>query len=118
MKAWSRCVAVVVEHATDWASSLAVRPPRSREINPVVMTADWFTSQAEKKEHFISRVVEEPKIFVMGDANDFTILAEHETDVVQVRRMLLAAQRSIDDVKNETINASHFECSGCSFRFI
>ena len=44
-------------------------------------------------------------------------LAEHETDAVQVRRMLLAAQRSIDDAKEETINASHFECSGRSFGF-
>jgi predicted nucleotidyltransferase len=48
-----------------------------REINPVVMTAGKFGSQAEKKERFISRVVEEPKIFVVGDANDFTKLAEH-----------------------------------------
>jgi len=48
-----------------------------REINPVVMTADRFASQAEKKERFISRVVEEPKIFVIGEANDFTKLAEH-----------------------------------------
>ena len=48
-----------------------------REINPVVMTADKFGSQAEKKERFISRVVEEPKIFVLGDANDFTKLAEY-----------------------------------------
>lgn len=48
-----------------------------REINPVVMTADRFGSQAEKKERFISRVVEEPKIFVLGDANDFTKLAEY-----------------------------------------
>lgn len=48
-----------------------------REINPVVMTADRFASQSEKKERFISRVVEEPKIFVIGEANDFTKLAEH-----------------------------------------
>jgi len=48
-----------------------------REINPVVMTADRFGSQTEKKERFISRVVEEPKIFVLGDANDFTKLAEY-----------------------------------------
>ncbi len=48
-----------------------------REINPVVMTADKFGSQTEKKERFISRVVEEPKIFVLGDANDFTKLAEY-----------------------------------------
>ena len=31
-------------------------------------------------------------------------LAEHETDAVQVKRMLHAAQRSIDDAKNETIS--------------
>jgi len=48
-----------------------------REINPVVMTAGKFGSQAEKKERFISRVVEEPKIFVIGDANDFMELAEN-----------------------------------------
>ena len=48
-----------------------------REINPVVMTAGKFGTQAEKKERFISRVVEEPKIFVLGGANDFTELAEH-----------------------------------------
>ncbi len=48
-----------------------------REINPVVMTADKFGAQAEKKERFISRVVEEPKIFVIGHENDFTQLAEH-----------------------------------------
>ncbi len=47
-----------------------------REINPVVMTADRFGSQAEEKERFISRVVKEPKIFVVGDANDFTKLAD------------------------------------------
>jgi predicted nucleotidyltransferase len=48
-----------------------------REINPVVMTADMFGSQAEKKERFISRVLEEPKIFVIGGANDFAELTEH-----------------------------------------
>jgi len=48
-----------------------------REINPVVMTASKFGSQAEKKERFISRVAEEPKIFVIGGASDFTELAEH-----------------------------------------
>ena len=31
-------------------------------------------------------------------------LAEHRTDAVQVKRMLVAAQRSIDDAKNETIS--------------
>ncbi len=37
-----------------------------REINPVVMTADGFASQAEKKERLISRVMEEPKIFLIS----------------------------------------------------
>jgi hypothetical protein len=31
-------------------------------------------------------------------------LAEHETDTVQVKRMLHAAQLGIDDAKNETIS--------------
>ena len=48
-----------------------------REINPVVTTASKFGSQVMKKERFISRVLEEPKIFVIGNANDFTELVEH-----------------------------------------
>ena len=43
------------------------------------MTAGKFGSQVEKKERFISRVEEEPKIFVIGDASDSTELAEHRT---------------------------------------
>jgi hypothetical protein len=45
-------------------------------LNTVSLSAGKFSSQAEKIERFISHVVEEPKIFVIGDANDFTELAE------------------------------------------
>ena len=42
-----------------------------REINPVVMTTDDFSALIIKKDRFVSRIVEEPKIFVIGDASEF-----------------------------------------------
>jgi predicted nucleotidyltransferase len=48
-----------------------------REINPVVMTAEEFIAQQEKRDRFVTRVIDEPKIFVMGNADDLAKLAEH-----------------------------------------
>jgi len=48
-----------------------------REINPVIMTADVFIAQREKEDRFIARVLHDPKIFVIGDADDLAKLAEH-----------------------------------------
>jgi predicted nucleotidyltransferase len=48
-----------------------------REINPVVMTAEEFIAQQEKGDRFVTRVMDEPKIFVMGNADDLAKLAEH-----------------------------------------
>ena len=42
-----------------------------REINPVVMTPDKFFEQVEKNDRFALRIIEEPKIFVIGDASEF-----------------------------------------------
>jgi predicted nucleotidyltransferase len=42
-----------------------------REINPVVMTTDDFSALLIKNDRFASRIVEEPKIFVIGDASEF-----------------------------------------------
>jgi predicted nucleotidyltransferase/DNA-binding HxlR family transcriptional regulator len=42
-----------------------------REINPVVMTAEVFAANVMSKDRFALRIVEEPKIFVIGDADEF-----------------------------------------------
>ena len=50
-----------------------------REINPVIMTAEEFIAQQDKEDRFVARVLDEPKIFVMGKADDLAKLAEHRT---------------------------------------
>ena len=55
------------------------RSQLGREINPVIMTAEEFVAQQEKEDRFVARVLDEPKIFVMGKADDLAKLAEHRT---------------------------------------
>lgn len=47
-----------------------------REVNPVVMTIDQFRSKLKGRDRFVSRLVREPKIFLVGDAGEFAKLAE------------------------------------------
>jgi predicted nucleotidyltransferase len=48
-----------------------------REINPVVMTHERFTKSIEGGDRFISRIIAEPKIFIIGDSNDFGELTKN-----------------------------------------
>lgn len=41
-----------------------------REINPVVMTEEQFVSKLNAGEHFVSRIMNEPKIFLIGTEHD------------------------------------------------
>jgi predicted nucleotidyltransferase len=41
-----------------------------REINPHVITSEEFTKRKAKHEHFITRVLQEKKIFIIGNEND------------------------------------------------
>lgn len=41
-----------------------------REVNPVVMSKDAFRSKRRARDRFVSRVLKEPKIFVIGDAGE------------------------------------------------
>jgi predicted nucleotidyltransferase len=41
-----------------------------REVNPVVMSRDAFRTKQRGRDRFISRVLKEPKIFVIGDASE------------------------------------------------
>ena len=47
-----------------------------RDVNPVVMTKAAFEAKLAGRDRFISRVVREPKIFLIGDAGEFAELAE------------------------------------------
>jgi predicted nucleotidyltransferase len=47
----------------------------AREVNPVVMSRAKFLSARKRKDRFVSRVLAEPKIFVLGNAGDLTELA-------------------------------------------
>ncbi len=42
-----------------------------REINPHVMSEEEFIRRKKNKEHFIAQVIEEPKIFIIGNENEF-----------------------------------------------
>ncbi len=47
-----------------------------REINPVVMSANSFFDQLAHHERFAERISDEPKIFVIGDEDEFGKLVE------------------------------------------
>ena len=50
-----------------------------REINPVVMSARQFANDLANQERFAERLVAEPKIFVIGDENEFRKLTQNQT---------------------------------------
>lgn len=42
-----------------------------REINPHVMSEEEFIRRKKNREHFIAQVIEGPKIFIIGNENEF-----------------------------------------------
>ena len=54
----------------------SVQEALRREINPVVMTTGEFAEQSAKQDRFILRVLREPKVFVLGDQDEFGKLIE------------------------------------------
>lgn len=42
-----------------------------REINPHVMSGEELIRRKKNREHFITQVIEEPKIFIIGNENEF-----------------------------------------------
>jgi predicted nucleotidyltransferase len=53
-----------------------VQSTLGREINPVVMTVDKLIAGKSKSDRFVMRVMDEPKIFVIGDENELGKLVE------------------------------------------
>lgn len=47
-----------------------------REVNPVVIPRDLFRKKLKEGDHFVARVIKEPKLFLIGTANDLGKLAK------------------------------------------
>lgn len=47
-----------------------------REINPHTLSESEFSRRLKKKEHLVSRIMESPKIFVVGNEHDFKAMAK------------------------------------------
>ena len=45
-----------------------------REINPYVLNASEFIKRKEKRDHFITRVLEAPRIFIIGSENELNAM--------------------------------------------
>ena len=71
------CVVGSVSFATAVQVMATTQQFLGREINPVVMSHERFMRSAEKGDPFISRVLAEPKIFIVGDVNDLRKLAKN-----------------------------------------
>ena len=73
-------VDVLVVGAVTFAAVVGALTPAGeklrRAINPVVMTKASFTKKLREGDRFVSRVVKEPKIFLMGDTSDLAKFAE------------------------------------------
>jgi len=46
-----------------------------REVNPTVYTAAEFSKRAKKKNAFVTRVIEQPKLWVIGSEHDLPVTA-------------------------------------------
>jgi predicted nucleotidyltransferase len=53
-----------------------VQQTLGREINPVIMTTHKFVAQKNKNDRFVSRLLTEARIFIIGNENEFAKLAE------------------------------------------
>lgn len=73
-------VDVLVVGETSFASVVGAlaetRERLRREVNPVVMTAETFRTKYRGGDRFVSRVVREPKLFLVGDADELGELTE------------------------------------------
>jgi len=76
------CVLGEVELLDVVKATGSVQERLRREINPVVMSAKQFVSDLANHERFAERLVAEPKIFVIGDENEFRKLTQHQARVL------------------------------------
>jgi predicted nucleotidyltransferase len=53
----------------------AIQPAQKRlgrDVNPTVYSADAFRAKVEAKQHFLTTILAEPKMFVLGSKDDLT----------------------------------------------
>jgi len=63
-------------NARDLSAGLAkARSELSRDINPVMMTPQEFRAKATAQNHFVLSLLEQPKTFLVGNAEDLESLA-------------------------------------------
>ncbi len=48
-----------------------------RDINPTVYTPSEFEKKRKAKDHFLTRVLDKPKLFVLGNADELGKSATH-----------------------------------------
>jgi predicted nucleotidyltransferase len=53
-----------------------VQQTLGREINPVIMTTRKFVAQMNKNDRFVSRLLNEPRVFIFGDEGEFAKLTK------------------------------------------
>lgn len=51
------------------------RPELGREIDPITMDREEFRAKAKGKDHFVSAILRDPKLFLVGNAADLEALA-------------------------------------------
>ncbi|MCX6560782.1 MAG: hypothetical protein NTZ26_09760 [Candidatus Aminicenantes bacterium] len=51
-----------------------------REINPFAITVEELRDRIERKDHFVSRVLASPKLFVIGDENELGTMGGKRLD--------------------------------------
>ena len=70
---------MIIGQAThrDLASPLrALNDQLGREINPHFISRGEFTRRITTRDHFLSDVLSKPKLFIIGDENEFTDMAK------------------------------------------
>lgn len=48
----------------------------SQEINPYVITQDEFLKRVNNNDHFLTEIVNKPKIFLKGSSDEFARVAK------------------------------------------
>ena len=64
--------AVGLRALSSWLSG--VSDQIGREINPHTLTVEEFRRRKEKGDHFLSNVLESPKLFIVGNENDLAAM--------------------------------------------
>ena len=57
---------------SSWLAEISVQI--GREINPHTLTVEEFRRRKIKGDHFLSNVLESPKLFILGNENDLAAL--------------------------------------------